>query len=173
MDNRKDFDDFPTFDASKSKSDEYSADSDQQDAINTDLDPRSNRRDENTDEAAAEQHGNEINDVDLRSTRRQQDTSSAETEQLADQPDANMADTDLRSIRPQPDTDSKIAEKTSKSPSDVADLECFDPRSKDIFVPDLSSNEKDEMILENESPTGGKYNLRPNPTPNISDEYRY
>ena len=53
-----------------------------------------------------------------------------------------MADTDLRSIRPQPDTDSKIAEKTSKSPSDVADLECFDPRGKDIIVPDLSSNEK-------------------------------
>ena len=61
QDNRKDFDDFPTFDASKSKSDEYSADSDQQDAINTNLDPRSNRRDENTDDAAAEQHGNEIN----------------------------------------------------------------------------------------------------------------
>ena len=95
-----DFHDFPTYDASKSKSDEYSADSDQQDAIITDLDLLSNRCDENIDDAATGHRGKEINDVDLRSTRRQQDTSSADTEQLAEQPDANMADTDLRSTRP-------------------------------------------------------------------------
>ena len=113
------------------------------------MDLRSNRRDENTDDAGTGQRGNEINDVDLRSSRRQQDTSSAETEQLAEQPGANMADTDFRSTRPQQDTDSEIAKKTSKSPSDVADSAFCNSRGKDIFLPDLSSDENDEMIAEN------------------------
>ena len=84
-----------------------------------------------------------------------------------------MADTDLKSTRPQQDIDSETDEKTSKSPSDVADSEFFDSRGKDIIVPDLSSNENEKMVVENESPRGGKYNLRPNPNPNVSDEYRY
>ena len=46
-------------------------------------------------------------------------------------------------------------------------------RGKDITVPDLSDKETDDSILENESTRGGKYNLRPNPTPNFTDEYRY
>ena len=58
-------DDFPTNDTSKRKSDKFLVDSDQQDAINTDLDLRSNRRDENTDDAATGQRGNEMRDVDL------------------------------------------------------------------------------------------------------------
>ena len=37
-------------------------------------------------------------------------------------------------------------------------------------VPGISENEKTE---ENFSPRGGKYNLRPNLTPNFTDEYRY
>ena len=162
-----DFDEFPTSDASKSKSNEYLADSDQQDAIITDLDLRSNRRDENTNDATTGQRGNEINDADLRSTRRQQATSSADTKQLPEQPDANMTDTDLRSTRPQQDTDSEIAETTSKRPSDEADSELFDSRGKDIILPNLSSDENEEMVVENESPRGGKYNLRSNPTPNL------
>ena len=137
------------------------------------MDLRSNRRDENTDDATTGQRGNEISDADLRSTRRQQDTSSADTEQLPEQPDANMTDKDLRSTRPQQDTDSEIAETTSKRPSDEADSEFLDSRGKDIIVPDLSSDENEEMVVENESPRGGKHNLRPNPTPNFIDEYRY
>ena len=137
------------------------------------MDLRSNRRDENTDDTATGQCGHEMSDVDLRSTRRQQDTSSADTEQLAEQAEANMADTDLSSTRPQQDTDSEIVEKTSISPSDVADSEFFDSRGKEIIVPDLSSDENEETVVENESPMGGKYNLRSNPTPNFSDEYRY
>ena len=120
------FDDFPTFDASKSKSDEYLDDSDQQDAIITDLDLRSNRRDEKTDNAASGQRGNEMSDVDLRSTRQQHVTRSADTEQLPELPDAIMADTDLRSTRSQQDTDSEIVEKSSKSRSKVADPEVAD-----------------------------------------------
>ena len=168
-----DFDEFPTFDASKSMSAESLANSDQQDAIITDLDLRSNRRDENTDDATTGQSGKEISNEDLRSNRRQQDTSSDDTEQLPEQPDANMTDTDLRSTRPQQVTDSEIAETTSKRPSDEEGSEFFDSRGKDIIVPDLSSDENEEMVVENESSRGGKYNLRPSPTPNFSDEYRY
>ena len=138
------------------------------------MDLRSNRRDENTDDAITGQRGKEISDADLRSNRRQQDTSSDDdTEQLPEQPDANMTDTDLRSTRPQQDTDSETAETTSKRPSDEEESEFFYSRGKDIIVPDLSSDENEEMVVENESPRGGKYNLRPNPTPNFSDEYRY
>ena len=43
----------------------------------------------------------------------------------------------------------------------------------DTIVPDVSDSESDEMIVDNSSPRGGKYNLRPNPTPNFTDEYRY
>ena len=47
----------------------------------------------------------------------------------------------------------------------------------DITVPG-KSNEKiiektNEKTDENSSPRGGKYNLRPNPNPNYTDEYRY
>ena len=137
------------------------------------MDLRSNRRDENTDDATTGQRGNEISDEDLRSNRRQQDTSSDDTEQLPEQPDANTTDTDLTSTRPQQDTDSEIDETTSKRPSDEEDSEFFDSRGKDIIVPDLSNDENEEIVVENESPRGGKYNLLPNPTPNFSDEYRY
>ena len=41
------------------------------------------------------------------------------------------------------------------------------------IVPEVSNDENDDMIVENENPRGGKYNLRPNPTPNFTDEYRY
>ena len=53
------------------------------------------------------------------------------------------------------------------------DLESTDIASNggaDITVPGISENEKSE---EKSSPRGGKYNLRPNPNPNFSDEYRY
>ena len=43
----------------------------------------------------------------------------------------------------------------------------------DTIVPEVLESENDDMIVENESPRGRKYNLRPNPTPNFTDEYRY
>jgi len=39
----------------------------------------------------------------------------------------------------------------------------------DIIVPEISENGPNETT----SPRGGRYNLRPNPNPNFSDEYRY
>ena len=40
-------------------------------------------------------------------------------------------------------------------------------------MPAVLESENDDMIVETERPRGGKYNLRPNPTPNFTDEYRY
>ena len=40
----------------------------------------------------------------------------------------------------------------------------------DIIVPEISQNDNE---LENTSPRGGKYNLRPNPNPNYSEDFRY
>ena len=43
-------------------------------------------------------------------------------------------------------------------------------RGDDIIVPEISEN---DVRNENLSPRGGKYNLRPNPNPNYSEDYRY
>ena len=43
----------------------------------------------------------------------------------------------------------------------------------DITVPGISNEKTNEKTDENSSPRGGKYNLRPNPNPNYTDEYRY
>ena len=54
--------------------------------------------------------------------------------------------------------------------NDVESTEIASNGGADITVPGISENERNE---ENYSPRGGKYNLRPNPNPNFSDEYRY
>ena len=147
--------------------------SDQQDTIVTELDLRSTRRDENTDDAAPERREHELNDADLRSTRPQHDTHSDTSEQLPEQPSGNTTDMDFRSTRAQSTTDSEIDENTSKSHSESRNSDFSTDGGTDIIVPDLSDKENDEMAIENESPRGGKYNLRPSPTPNYTDEYRY
>ena len=43
-------------------------------------------------------------------------------------------------------------------------------RGDDIIVPEISENDARNESL---SPRGGKYNLRPNPNPNYSEDYRY
>ena len=54
--------------------------------------------------------------------------------------------------------------------NDLENAEIASERGVDITVPGISGKGKNE---ENSSPRGGKYNLRPNPTPNFTDEYRY
>ena len=46
------------------------------------------------------------------------------------------------------------------------------PGGSDTIVPEALDDDN-HMIVENESLKGGKYNLRPNPTPNFTVEYRY
>ena len=45
----------------------------------------------------------------------------------------------------------------------------------DITVPGISNEDGSDAVdaSKNTSPRGGKYNLRPNPNPNYSEEYRY
>ena len=50
------------------------------------------------------------------------------------------------------------------------DAENSPNRGDDIIVPEISQNEEGN---ENLSPRAGKYNLRPNPTPNYSEDFRY
>ena len=92
----------------------------------------------------------------------------------------NENDVNENEIRPRPassrDASSPPHELTAgtENENDVTnDLETTEIASKggvDITVPGISENGKNE---ENSSPRGGKYNLRPNPTPNFTDEYRY
>ena len=167
------FDNFPKNSETKNASDDSPMNSDQQDTIITDLDLRFTRRDQNTDGTAPERREHELNDADLRSTRPQHDTYSAESEQLREQPAENTTDMDLRSTRPQSTIDSEIDENTSKSSSEAENSDFSNNGGTDIIVPDVSDKENDEMAVENESPRGRKYNLRPHPTPNYTDEYRY
>ena len=43
-------------------------------------------------------------------------------------------------------------------------------RGDDIIVPEISENDTRNESL---SPRGGIYNLRPNPNPNYSEDFRY
>ena len=149
--------------------DDFPTNSDQPDAINTDLDLRSTRRDADSNDNAATPREHQNSDIDSRSTGPNKDTDSAVTEQPAE----NSPDMDLRSNRPQSTTDPEIEEMPFKSPSEMPNSDFSNPSGRDISVPDLSEREDDEKVVENESPRGGKYNLRPNPTPNFTDEYRY
>ena len=103
-------------------------------------------------------------------------TSAADTSTgLADDastPDEIFTDVDLRSTEPHEKNDSDMPEQTR---SDRMYEPIDDQQSSggsDTIVPEVLDDEND-MIVENESPRGGKYNLRPNHTPNFTDEYRY
>ena len=86
-------------------------------------------------------------------------------------PDENFTDVDLRSTGPHENVDFASLEKTrSEHINDRIDDQQSSGGS-DTIVPEVSVDENDDMIVENESPRGGKYNLRPNPTPNFTDEY--
>ena len=90
----------------------------------------------------------------------------------ASTPDEIFADVDLRSTELHEKNDSDMPEQTR---SDRMYEPIDDQQSSggsDTIVPEVLDDETD-MIEENESPRGGKYNLRPNPTPNFTDEYRY
>ena len=92
----------------------------------------------------------------------------------------NENDVSDNEARPIPASSREASSSPSESPSgtknenDVTneqnDTENVSERGADITVPGISENGKNE---ENSSPRGGKYNLRPNPTPNFTDEYRY
>ena len=75
------------------------------------------------------------------------------------------------SDEPSPPTQtSQRTENENDVSNDLQDTENVSNTGADITVPGISKNGNSN---ENSSPRGGKYNLRPNPTPNFTDEYRY
>ena len=105
-------------------------------------------------------------------------SSASETESHSDRPNEN--DVNENETRQQSRNSRDVAspwDKTTNSTqnendvtNDLQDAGNVSNRGADITVPGISGKETPE---ENSSPRGGKYNLRPNPNPNFTEEYRY
>ena len=163
------FDDFPPTTEQQIIPNDSPTNFDEQDAIITDLDLRSTRRQENTDVADSDSHSREVADADLRSARRQTNTEADTSEQCS----RDLTNNDRQSTRRQQSTEFENDEIVNQdSPVDeTSDFSTY--RGSDTTVPGVLNEETDDCVIENESPRGGKYNLRPNPTPKFNDEYRY
>ena len=84
-----------------------------------------------------------------------------------------FTDVDLRSTGPHQSDDFDLTEKTCSDGLNNHHEEQKPSGGSDTIVPEVLDDENDDVIVDNESPRGGKYNLRPNPNPNFTDEYRY
>ena len=107
-----------------------------------------------------------FNDVDLTST-------GPHHEKGARSPDNNFTSEDLESPGLHENDNFDMIQETC---SDRLNEQIDDPESSggsDTIVPEVLDDENDDVLVDNKSPRGGKYNLRPNPTPNFTDEYRY
>ena len=103
-------------------------------------------------------------------TERTENTSDAAND--AEQPDQILTDVNLRSTR-RDMTDAILPDQIlHESDDEIIHDDKTSSVGSDTIVPEVLGMENDDMIVENESPRGGKYNLRPNPTPNFTDEYR-
>ena len=107
--------------------------------------------------------------MDLRSARRQSNTEADNTEQYS----RNAHNEDRQSARRQQRTEFENDELTNQDLPRDENSEFSTSGGTDTTVPDVLIEETDDCVVENESPRGGRYNLRPNPTPNFTDEYRY
>ena len=84
-----------------------------------------------------------------------------------------FTDADHRSTGPHQNDDFDLTEKTSSDDLNNRPDEQKPSGGSYTIVPEELDDQNDDEIVDNESPRGGKYNLRPNPTPNFTDEYRY
>ena len=66
-----------------------------------------------------------------------------------------------------PENDETFSERNSMNENNAQNSP---KRGDDISVPEISENDARNESL---SPRGGKYNLRPNPNPNYSEDFRY
>ena len=163
------FDDFPPHSESQVLPDEFPTNSDEHDAIVTDLDPRSTRRQINTDAANTDAPSHEVDEADHRSARRQTNTESDNSEQYT----RDLRNEHRQSARRQQSTEFENDELLNQDSPNDENSEFSTYGGNDTAVPDVLTEETDDCVVENESPRGGKYNLRPNPTPNFTEEYRY
>ena len=65
------------------------------------------------------------------------------------------------------ENDANFSEENSANKNDAQNSP---KRGDDFTVPEISQNDD---RYESLSPRGGKYNLRPNPNPNYSEDFRY
>ena len=77
-------------------------------------------------------------------------------------PEKSLLNTDERL-----ENDENFSERNSMNENDAQNSP---KRGDDIIVPEISEN---DARIESLSPRGGRYNLRPNPYPNYSEDFRY
>ena len=163
------FDDFPPSTEQQTLPKDYPTHSDEQDTIITDLDLRSTRRQESTDAAGDDSPSRKVAEKDLWSARRQTNTESDNSDQYA----RDLPNEDRQSGRRQQSTELRNDDLTNRDSPRDGNSDFSTIGGNDTTVPDVLIEETDDYVLENESPRGGENNLRPNPTPNFTDEYRY
>ena len=134
------FDDFPPNTEQQTTPKGYPTHSDEQDAIITDLDLRSTRRQENTDAAGNDSPSREVAEADLRSARRQTNTESDNPDQYA----RDLPNEDRQSDRRQQSTESENNDLTNQdSPMDTKS-ELSTSGGNDTSVPDVIMEETDD-----------------------------
>ena len=79
----------------------------------------------------------------------------------------NIQEKSLPSTANAPENHEILSERNSLNENDAQNSP---NRGDDNIVPEISENDARNESL---SPRGGKYNLRPNPKPNYSEDYRY
>ena len=127
------------------------------------------RRHTHTDATDTQPLTRDAENTDLRSTRRQTNTDTAEYEPLAQEIDNE----DRQPARQQQNTSPENDEMVSQNPTEKENPDIPNFGGKEAIVPDTFDKENDDMVVEIESRRGGKHTLRPNPTPNYTEEYRY
>ena len=105
------FDDFPPSTEQQIIPNNSPTHFDEQEAIITDLDLRSTRRQENTDAADSDSHSSEVVEADLRSKRRQENTDAADS----DSHSSEVAEADLRSSRRRTNTESDNSDQYARA----------------------------------------------------------
>ena len=118
------------------------------------------------DNAAHSRNDHLNNDV----TERNESTAVTENEE-SDWPNPAVSPKNQKKSLPntadRPKNDENFSERNLTNENDTQNSP---NKGDDIIVPEISKNDARNASL---SPRGGKYNLRPNPNPNYSEDYRY
>ena len=116
----------------------------------------------------AVQSRNDHLNVDV--TERNESTAVTENEE-SDWPNPAVSpknrEKSLPNTADRPENDEKFSERNLTNENDTQN---YPNRGDDIIVPEISESDARNESL---SPRGGKYNLRPNPNPNYSEDFRY
>ena len=102
--------------------------------------------------------------------QRDENTSNAKQNQNYENTKENQRVSDLSRQR---QNDEGIPNTDGNDLQENDDLENNSSTGGDCTVPGISENDEREKVNENNVPRGGEYILRPNPTLNYIDEYRY